>query len=129
MRILSKRICEKPTHCISRFYMDGEYICDILEPTWENNARYTAIPKGIYEVIMNYSPKFKRVLPLLLNVPNRSSIRIHRGNYPKDTQGCLLPGENTKVGVVTNSTKYEQLICKLISEAKARKEMVTIQIA
>lgn len=128
MRIRIERKWPKDNYIIGRLYIDGEFLCNSLEPPWQNNARYTAIPKGIYEVIMNYSPKFKRVLPLLLNVPERSSIRIHKGNYPKDTQGCILPGENTKVGMVLSSTKYEERICKLISEAKARKEMVIIQI-
>lgn len=128
MRIKVERKWKKDKYIIGRMYLDGEYFCNTLEPPWKNNARYTAIPEGIYEVVMDYSPKFKRVLPLLMNVPGRSSVRIHRGNYPKDTQGCFLVGENTKVGAVLNSTKYEQRICKLVSEAKARKEMVTIQI-
>ena len=128
MRIRLERKWPKKDYIIGRIYVDGEFFSNTLEPPWKNNERYTAIPPGIYEVIMNYSPKFKRVLPLLLNVPGRSSIRIHRGNYPKDTQGCILPGENTKFGAVMNSTKYEERICKLIGDAKARKEMVTIQI-
>ncbi len=128
MRIKVERRWPKDKYIIGRLYIDGESICNTLEPPWKNNARYTAIPKGIYEVIMNYSHKFKRVLPLLLNVPDRSSIRLHRGNRPANTQGCILPGENTKVGMVLNSTKYEEKICKLISDARGRKEMVTIQI-
>lgn len=128
MRIRIERKWPKADYIIGRLYIDGEYICNSLEPPWKNNERYTAIPPGIYEVIMNYSPKFKRVLPLLMNVPNRSSIRIHRGNKVQDTLGCLLCGENTKVGMVLNSTKYEEKICKLISEAKARREIVAIQI-
>lgn len=128
MRIKVERRWPKDKYIIGRLYIDGEFICNTLEPPWKNNARYTAIPKGIYEVIMNYSPKFKRVLPLVQNVPNRSSIRLHRGNRPEDTQGCILPGENTKVGMVLNSTKYEEKICKLISDARGRRELVTIQI-
>lgn len=128
MTIRVERKWPRDKYIIGRIYIGGEYICNSLEPPWKNNARYTAIPKGVYEVIMNYSPKFRRVLPLLLDVPQRSSVRIHRGNYPKDTQGCILPGENTKVGAVMNSTKYEELICKKISEAKARKEKVYIEV-
>ena len=128
MRIKVERRWPKDKYIIGRLYIDGEFICNTLEPPWKDNARYTAIPKGIYEVIMNYSPKFKRVLPLVQNVPNRSSIRLHRGNRPADTQGCILPGENTKVGMVLNSTKYEEKICKMISDARGRRELVTIQI-
>lgn len=128
MRLKLTRNWPRSKYIIGRFYVEGDYFCNSLEPAWQDNARYTAIPPGIYEVIMSYSPKFKRVLPLLRNVPGRDSIRIHRGNYPKDTQGCILLGENTKVGAVLNSTKYEERICKLIGDARARREMVTLEI-
>ena len=65
MRIKVERRWPKDKYIIGRLYIDGEFICNTLEPPWKDNARYTAIPKGIYEVIMNYSPKFKRVLPLV----------------------------------------------------------------
>lgn len=128
MKIRVERKWPRDKYIIGRIYIDGKYICNSLEPAWKNNARYTAIPPGTYEVILNYSPKFRRVLPLLLNVPGRSSIRIHKGNYPKDTQGCILPGENTKVGAVLNSTKYEEQFVKLCYAAKARRDVITLEI-
>lgn len=54
----------------------------------------TAIPAGRYEVVINYSNRFKRMMPLLLNVPNFSGIRIHGGNTVKDTDGCILVAYN-----------------------------------
>lgn len=128
MRIKVERKWPKAKYIIGRMYIDGEYLCNTLEPPWKNNERYTAIPEGYYEIMLNYSPKFKRVLPLLLDVKGRSSIRIHRGNYPKDTQGCILVGENTKVGVVLNSTKYEEKIVKLIQQARSRNDKIIIQV-
>lgn len=53
----------------------------------------TAIPYGRYEVQVTFSPKFGRMLPLLLQVPGFEGIRIHSGNYAKDTSGCILPGQ------------------------------------
>lgn len=53
----------------------------------------TAIPFGRYEVTVTYSERFKRALPLLLNVPNFEGIRIHPGNDSADTHGCLLVGD------------------------------------
>ena len=53
------------------------------------NADYI-IPCGTYEVKVTWSPKFKRMLPLVLNVPGRSGIRVHRGTKPEHSRGCIL---------------------------------------
>lgn len=52
----------------------------------------TAIPYGRYELLITYSQRFDKPLPLLLNVPDFSGVRIHPGNTAADTEGCLLPG-------------------------------------
>lgn len=68
----------------------GEYkeylnpICSTLE-----NADYL-IPALVYKVAVTQSPKFKRLLPVLEQVPNRTGIRIHRGTHPKHSKGCIL---------------------------------------
>ena len=53
------------------------------------NADYI-IPNGTYEVRVTWSPRFKRMLPLIGNVPGRSGIRIHRGTKPEHSKGCVL---------------------------------------
>lgn len=53
----------------------------------------TAIPVGRYQVKMTYSNRFKVIMPELLNVPGFGGIRIHKGNYVGNTDGCLLPGQ------------------------------------
>ena len=60
------------------------YICDTLE-----NADYL-VPALIYKVQVTKSPKFKRLLPLLSQVPGRSGIRFHRGSLPEHSKGCIL---------------------------------------
>lgn len=50
----------------------------------------TAIPYGTYEVGTSYSNRFKKLLPILLNVPGFSGIRIHAGNKATDTEGCII---------------------------------------
>lgn len=82
----------------------------------------TAIPTGVYTVKMTYSPKYKRMMPEVLNVPGFSGIRIHSGNTAKDSLGCILLGRNTKVGMVTESRKtckeFERLLKAAGGECK-----------
>ena len=53
------------------------------------NADYI-IPVGTYPVLVTFSPRFQRNLPLIGNVPGRSGIRIHRGIKPEHSKGCIL---------------------------------------
>ena len=53
------------------------------------NADYI-IPEGNYPVSVTFSPRFKRILPLIGNVPGHSGIRIHRGTKPEHSKGCIL---------------------------------------
>jgi len=79
---------------ISKLFIEGNFKCFILEDATRDHKipDITAIPCGTYELIVSYSNKFKKHLPLLLNVPDYKGIRIHPGNSPSDTSGCLLPG-------------------------------------
>ena len=63
------------------------------------------------------SPKFKRNLPRLIDVPGFDGILIHRGNTDKDTSGCILIGENKVVGKVLNSTPYETALVDKLTKA------------
>ena len=108
MRLTLMRIANRPTYCIGKLYVDGVYVCDTLEDTdrglddtmdVEEIKKLkvygkTAIPVGIYPVTITYSPRFKKNLPLLLNVKGYEGIRIHSGNTDKDTLGCILVGQN-----------------------------------
>ena len=76
----------------------------------------SAIPEGRYPVVVTWSPKFKRWLPLLLHVPKFEGVRIHAGNTAKDTQGCILVGENREVGKVLNSQRALDRLMKLLRE-------------
>ena len=65
-------------------------------------------------MIIDLSKKFKRELPLLLDVPNFDGIRIHIGNYPKDTEGCILVGRSEKEDYVGESRiAFEALFAKM----------------
>jgi hypothetical protein len=78
----------------------------------------TAIPTGVYKVIVNMSPSKKRMLPRLLDVPGFSGILIHRGNTKHDSSGCILVGENKVKGKVINSTQYEKRLVEILMNTK-----------
>lgn len=130
MNLLLKRIALKPEYTIGKLYIDGQYFCDTLEDTVREKkiAGKTAIPAGTYQVIVNRSPKFKRDLPLLLDVPNFERIRIHRGNTAKDTSGCILVGENKVKGKVINSTKYETLLTAILKREMQSGSNISITV-
>lgn len=122
IKLLVKREFFAETYTIGKLYVDGVYFCDTLEnpvrPDGIKIPNETAIPYGTYEVIVNFSPKFKRILPRLLNVPMFDGILIHRGNSVKDTSGCILVGENKVKGMVLNSTPYEEKLVELLKDKK-----------
>ena len=54
------------------------------------------IPAGTYPIAVTWSLKFKRMMPILLNVPGRSGIRVHRGTKPEHSRGCILVSAATE---------------------------------
>ena len=148
MELVLTRIAKRKTYTIGRLaireqiddeYRAGEaaetYFCDTLEPTWrdyKNGARKikgrSAIPEGRYAVVISWSPKMQKWLPILLGVPMFEGIRIHAGNTEKDTEGCILVGENLKVGMVLNSNTWLKRLKDKIVEAKDRGEAVWITV-
>jgi hypothetical protein len=88
----------------------------------------TAIPAGRYEVVITWSNRFKRLLPLLLNVKGFEGIRMHVGNYAANTDGCLLPGTGVTKDMVVNSVRaFEALNAKLTEAVKKEKVFITIK--
>lgn len=107
MKLEVKRHFKGPQYTIGRMYADGVYLCDTLEdtvrPDGQKIAGQTAIPAGTYPVRITYSPRFKKMLPMLDNVPNFTGVRIHTGNTAEDTEGCILVGYNRVKGRVCDS--------------------------
>ena len=142
MEIEVKRIARKDGYTIGKMYINGAYFCDTLEDTDRGLADtmqvneilakkrkgITAIPTGKYNVILTFSPRFKRVLPLLLNVKGFEGIRIHPGNNAEDTEGCLLVGENKKKGKVINSRATFERLMSILLSCEKREEQMTIRI-
>ena len=88
----------------------------------------TAIPYGRYEVITNYSNRFKRVMPLLMNVPDFEGIRIHAGNTDEDTHGCPLIGFARGLDFIGESRKaFNDFMPRLVAALKRGKVFITIK--
>ena len=66
-----------------------EYALETFSMPSLENADYL-IPAGTYPVERTWSPRFKKFLPLIENVPDRDGIRIHRGSLPEHSKGCIL---------------------------------------
>ena len=97
-----KRFEYGTNYTIGKFYIDGVYHCFTLEDavrevegqpveSWKIKGE-TAIPKGTYKVVLDFSTHFQKTLPHILNVPGYEGVRIHQGNTDKDTEGCILLG-------------------------------------
>ena len=82
-----------------RLIIDGTFFCNTLE-----RKGYQILPL-CYHVAVTQSPKFKRLLPIVQNVPQRSGIRIHRGTKPEHSTGCILVvADNKQTGINNNNT-------------------------
>lgn len=125
-----KRIAKQKTYTIGRLFVDGVYLCDTLEDRcidWTKQKKVkhqTAIPEGEYVVKLTLSPRFKRLLPELMDVPNYENIRIHSGNSEVDTSGCPLLGENREKGKVLNSRYYEKKLVELLNRHKGQIKII-----
>ena len=119
-----------------------EWFCNTMEPTARKlTSRMpqtvirrhkiigkTAIPTGRYRILITRSRRFGRWLPLLLNVKGFEGIRIHAGNKPEDTKGCILLGFNRRKGYVLDSTRCVLTLVKMMTEAIAKGEKVFVEV-
>lgn len=149
MKLVLKRINNQDNYCEGKLYIDGIYQCDVIEDVdrgltnemsvteIQSKKVYgeTAIPKGTYQITLDVvSPKFKDrswatfcegKLPRLLDVPGFEGVLIHVGNEASNSLGCLLVGQKTKDGWVSNSTQtFKDLYYKL----KQATDQITITI-
>ncbi len=90
---------------------DDQFKLYTLELPWlDNKSDVSCIPMGLYEVAMLPSYRFNHYMPTLLHVPKRSGVLIHVGNYPRDTQGCILIGMLRQANAVTDSRRAFDLL-------------------
>ena len=113
---------ESENATIGRLFADDHFLAFTLENEWKDNEqRKSCIPDGTYEVYTKtygrYYKSFGRPIPILRDVPNRSEILIHWGNYPKDTLGCILVGDSKGEEAVWNSKKTYRKIYPYLAQS------------
>jgi len=141
--LLRKYLQENYT--IGKLLDEQDYICDTLEDKVrelhdlnhdgdfdeEGEGKIygrTAIPCGRYRIKLTYSPKLKRTLPFLVDVPGYTGIRIHGGKNENWTEGCVLVGENKIKGGLINYKYWETVVIQRIQSHIKRKELIFITI-
>lgn len=143
MKLQLKRIFNGATYTIGKMQIDGKYFCDTIEDVVrvlpakcpytqcqckEKVYSKTAIPAGTYNVIVAYSPRFKRLLPRIMNVEHFNGILIHNGVSEGSSSGCIILGENKVKGRVQNGTLYMNQLTDLLNIVQKRGETITITI-
>lgn len=130
MELKLTRIFHNDKYTIGKLYINNVYFSDTIEDV-ERDIKImneTCIDKGRYQVIVNMSNRFKRMLPLLIDVPKFEGIRIHNGKDQNSSSGCIILGENKVKGQLTNSTFYMNKLTDLltIEQQKGIKSYITI---
>ena len=134
MELKLNRIFLGSSATIGELLVNDKHLCDTLEdrvrPEGEKVYGKTAIPEGTYEVKLTYSPRFKKILPEILNVPNFSGIRIHSLNKAEESEGCIGVGEwNGKdTNWISDSRIAFEKLMSLLQKAEDKKESITITI-
>lgn len=130
MNLLIKRTDFTDKSTVGELYVNNEFFCYTLEDVVreEKIKNETAIPSGEYEITITYSPRFKRYLPLLHNVPNFSGIRIHPGNTHRDTEGCILVGMTKTKDFIGNSRTAFNKLYPMLVHASQQGEKILLKI-
>ena len=117
MKLVLIRDIKTPTFTLGRLQC-GKYEFFTCEDAIreEKIPGETAIPAGLYKVVITFSNRFQKHLPLLLDVPSFSGIRIHSGNTAGDTEGCILVGTMRAKDKVTNSRYAMSVLQPLIED-------------
>lgn len=130
MEFTLKRKIKTDRSTIGELWLGKKRICYTLEDKVRDKEKVygkTAIPAGKYQVIMNFSNRFKTYMPLLIGVPGFEGVRIHAGNTDADTEGCILLGYTKGIDFIGESRKACKEVYSLIKSVE-KKEKIWINI-
>jgi hypothetical protein len=139
MKVLVRRFAQINKATLGMLFIDGIFECFTLEDLQRDFGacgegkvlHETAIPPGTYEAVMTFSPKFKRVLPWLQNVPYFTEIMMHGGNTDENTWGCILMGDAvTSLGTIAPGTSghaVDRVVAKM-NAAFVEKDGIQVEV-
>lgn len=115
---------------IGDLYWRGIWECFTLEDPVREGPKIpgnTAIPEGRYEVVIDWSDRFKRLMPHILNVPDFTGIRIHVLNTAEETEGCIGVGQRKIIDKILGSKRaFDKLFTKLEDVLKHEQVFITV---
>lgn len=135
MKLRIERGAPGASSTIGKLYVDGVFFAytleDIdrqLESGGKKIHRETAIPRGSYKIIIDFSNRFQKQMMHVLNVPGFEGIRIHAGNTDKDTEGCILLGKVRSDNAVFNSREAVNALFDKVRAALSAGQEVNLEV-
>ena len=124
MKLKLQRYLFAKDYTMGLLFIDDIFFCDTIEDMYRGQdlsktkvMHETCIPYGIYTVKITYSPKYKKNMPQILDVPYFTGVRIHSGNTAKDSSGCIIVGVKSRNGEVIESRKTYNALMKRLETA------------
>lgn len=135
MKLRVERGAPGASSTIGKLYVDGVFFAYTLEDVdrqLESGGKKiqgeTAIPRGSYKVIIDFSNRFQKQMMHILNVPGFIGIRIHAGNTDKDTEGCILLGKVRSDNAVFNSREAVNALFDKVRAALSAGHEVNLEV-
>lgn len=135
MKLRVERGAPGASSTIGKLYVDGVFFAYTLEDVdrqLESGGKKiqgeTAIPRGSYKVIIDFSNRFQKQMMHILNVPGFEGIRIHAGNTDKDTEGCILLGKVRSDNAVFNSREAVNALFDKVRAALSAGQEVNLEV-
>lgn len=124
MKLTLQRYLFTEDYTMGLLFIDGIYFCDTVEDKFRGNDLKgkkvygeTCIPYGVYTVKITYSPKHKKNMPQIMDVPYFEGIRFDVANTAKDVLGCVAIGIKSENGKVLQSRKTYNAFIKRLETA------------
>lgn len=127
LELYRRKLTEKTTQ--GTLFSDEKFVCWTLEDKWRDLStepkvpKQTCIPEGHYQLVLDMSIRFGRIMPHILDVPNFTGIRIHPGNTEADTEGCILVGLSRSLDYVGMSRMAFNRLMLLLEEPQKTQEI------